>query len=1238
MIDPKALLTDLQSLLKRLEADLLDRSESDEVPDVGRTLHAEFERAKQAERTVANYEDWRNDAITQAAAAWVLSCVFVRFLEDNLLTSSPRIAGPKERLQMARDEHEIYFRQHPRETDRDYLLAVFDELAELPGAKDVFGDHNPIRELPTWLSGDAACELLRFFQKINANTGDLIHDFTDQQWDTRFLGDLYQELSEAARKKFALLQTPEFVEEFILDRTLDPALDEFDLVTPAVTDSQGKPITERGFRMIDAACGSGHFLIGAFPRILKRWHKQEPSAKICNLVQNTLNCIHGVDVNPYAIAIARFRLLLAALRACGIQQLREAPAFQFNLVCGDSLLHAPLRSGQRVLDWELTTDDSECEHAYQSENLLTLKRILRSGIYHAVVSNPPYIVPRDQQLKVRYRRRYSACYDQYSLAAPFMQRLFSLGVDSAFIGQITTASFCKREYGKKLVQEWLPKIDLTTVVDSSGAYIPGHNNAGEGTTTIILFGRNQRPLSRTVRVAMGLRAEPGVPENPAQGKVWLSILRQLDDPKSKSEFITVCDVPRERFTKHPWAIGGGGAAELKEQLDSSCELKLGNISSAIGRGAHTGEDDVYVATKKTLLRRRLPSSQIVPFVAGDAVRDWLVDSSQAIAFPYSRDLTVLTEPAAQWLLRVLWSYRNQLWNRVEGAGTHRTIGLTWYEFSRFHPERFVGRCITYGEIASHNHFSVDSGYKIYNRTAPVIKLRGRIDEADLHGIVGILNSSTALFWGRQTLFPKGGFSGGKWEERLVWNSKNLTHFPLPIERPLQITLSVLNGAKALTALLPHTLLSNAEMIPTREESAELAKQWDVARKFLFYGQEELDWKCYQLYGLIDQDLTYKHEEVLIELGERAFEIVMARKILDSQLETTWFARHGAILVTEIPEHWPEDYRRVVQRRIEVLETNSDINLIERPEYKRRWVSTSWSVQFENALQAWLLDRLESYFDFDGRMNDEGKTTARLDISLTTVARIADVANQDGIFMEVGELYREDPAFDVQRLVAELVQAESVPLLPVLRYKPSGLRKRAEWEKTWDLQRREDAIDARTTLPHNDPQYLTEDQARDLKRHEIGDIPVPPKYTSADFLSSGGARYWALRGKLDVPKERWISFPHCEGPDGTLVIAWAGYDHLQLARAISAYYVEIQEHLGGRDDPRLVPLLACVIELLPWLRQWHNDIDPDFDQRMDEFFEGFVAEEAKALNMTIDEVKRWQPPTRTGGRRQKGGKA
>ena len=111
----------------------------------------------------------------------------------------------------------------------------------------------------------------------------------------------------------------------------------------------------------------------------------------------------------------------------------------------------------------------------------------------------------------------------------------------------------------------------------------------------------------------------------------------------------------------------------------------------------------------------------------------------------------------------------------------------------------------------------------------------------------------------------------------------------------------------------------------------------------------------------------------------------------------------------------------------------------------------------------------------------------------------------------------------------------------------------------------------------------------------------------------------------------MSFPHCEGEDGTLMVAWAGYDHLQLARAISAYYVDVQERLGGRDDPRLVPLLACLIELLPWLKQWHNEVDPEFGVPMGDYFEGFVQEESRNLGLTLDEIKAWQPAQRTAGR-------
>jgi len=89
----------------------------------------------------------------------MLSCVFVRFLEDSRLIDPPKIAGPGERLRRARDEHELYFRAHPIETDWEYLLQVFDAWAKWSGTADLFGEHNPIHELPNWLSGDAAGDL-----------------------------------------------------------------------------------------------------------------------------------------------------------------------------------------------------------------------------------------------------------------------------------------------------------------------------------------------------------------------------------------------------------------------------------------------------------------------------------------------------------------------------------------------------------------------------------------------------------------------------------------------------------------------------------------------------------------------------------------------------------------------------------------------------------------------------------------------------------------------------------------------------------------------------------------------------------------------------------------------------------------------------------------------------------------------------------------------------------------------
>ena len=47
---------------------------------------------------------------------------------------------------------------------------------------------------------------------------------------------------------------------------------------------------------------------------------------------------------------------------------------------------------------------------------------------------------------------------KYSLAVPFLERIVSLAVEGGFTGQITANSFMKRDFGKKLIEEFFPEV------------------------------------------------------------------------------------------------------------------------------------------------------------------------------------------------------------------------------------------------------------------------------------------------------------------------------------------------------------------------------------------------------------------------------------------------------------------------------------------------------------------------------------------------------------------------------------------------------------------------------------------------------------------------------------------------------------------------------------------------------------------------------------------------------------
>ncbi|MCG8965455.1 BREX-2 system adenine-specific DNA-methyltransferase PglX [Streptomyces sp. CL12-4] len=1205
MIDRKALLDDLKQQVKAVEADLGKQVKA--LGEVGARLRAEYDQARKLGRTAATWTSWLDERVTQVAVAWVLGTVFVRFCEDNRLIPEPYLTGPDgDRRELAEARYDAYVESDDDPTYRGWLEKAFDELGQGQAGRLLFDKrHNPLYQVP--LSHDGARELVEFWRQRD-EAGVLVHDFTDplnedgtEGWDTRFLGDLYQDLSEAARKTYALLQTPEFVEEFILDRTMNPAVREFGY---------------EGLKMIDPTCGSGHFVLGAFRRLVRLWGERQPGKDAHERVAAALSSVHGVDVNPFAVAIARFRLLVAAMAAGGVRTLAEAAKYDWplQLAVGDSLIKSR-RSQQGNLFGGGDEDfvDNLAEFKYATEDVHEYPKILLPGRYHVVVGNPPYITVKDKKLNELYRGLYPASAGKYALSVPFAQRFFELakrgdaeGRGYGLVGQITANSFMKREFGTKLIEGYFGyAVELTEVIDTSGAYIPGH-----GTPTVILVGKQRggdkrSPLIRTVR---SVRGEPAAPENPAEGLVWKAIVEQIDKPGSVSHWVSVDDLDREKyFSKQPWVLADGGQ-EMLEQINTARQGVLKRDLHRIGFYGIMGADDAMSAVPRTFKRINAESEYIRRLVVGDEVRDFQFMDGDDAFHPYDIRRDLVRPDAFPNLASWLWPYRTELGGRATfSGGTYFRDGRPWWEWHQLPKD--VGAhawSLNFAFVATHNHVVLDRSGCAFTRTAPVIKLREGASEEDHLRLLGLLNSSTAGFWLKQVSHNKGNSTDVKGArttgqpcfDAYEFTGTKLQEFPLPAKYPTALAAEIDALAQRLIASSP--AMVTAESTPTVPVLREAKVRWESTRARMIALQEELDWQVYSIYNLHAEDLRVSEDPddpniPELALGERAFEIVLARRVAAGGASGEWFKRHNSTPITEIPDHWPAPYREIVQKRIDAIESNRAIGMVERPEYKRRWATEGWDALQEKALRSWLLDRMEKrelWFDENGQP------------TVLTLARLTDALSRDEDFVSVAKIYA--PRKDLPKVVTELITEEHVPFLAALRYKPSGLKKRADWEEVWDLQRKEDAA----------PDEQTKRKIRDS-------IPVPPKYASADFLRPS---YWRARGKLDVPKERFISYGQTNAATPDLC-GWAGWDHKEQAQALATYFTNT-----ALSTEEIMPFLAGLLELQPWLYQWHNEFDMLYSGSPADFFAGYRQQKQAEHGLTDDDLRGWRPPAATRGRR------
>lgn len=298
---------------------------------------------------------------------------------------------------------------------------------------------------------------------------------------------------------------------------------------------------------------------------------------------------------------------------------------------------------------------------------------------------------------------------------------------------------------------------------------------------------------------------------------------------------------------------------------------------------------------------------------------------------------------------------------------------------------------------------------------------------------------------------------------------------------------------------------------------------------MIFLQEELDWAVYGLYGL------------------------HSGPVVDTELEITTEQRPFAWSSDDGPADLPAALKNVYSQRRKALLDDKNLGLIENAVCKRLWRGSSgeggrYGESYEDktrqALFTWLCERVEV------TLKDRGRPA--------TLAHIVAAVQDDSRFLAAVGVYQDRQDIDLNGLVTEVLQSESVANHPLHIYTESGLAKRAAWEETWALQRREDAGE------------------------KIENIPVPPEYSQGsrgkamDFLRT---EYWKLRGSLDVPKERFIAFTEVPGRDAANTLyGWAGWTPLQRVKALLAMDEELEDAGSSIEDR--IGVLDSAWRLLP----------------------------------------------------------
>ena len=645
------------------------------------------------------------------------------------------------------------------------------------------------------------------------------------------------------RKAGGVYYTPQYIVDYIVKNT----------VGKLVEGKTPKEVSE--LRVLDPACGSGSFLLGAF-RFLMDWHlKQhvagiEKTGKVPTVLYGggqrprksdaqaifegrggwrlttaekkriLTNNIFGVDIDSNAVEVTKLSLLLKVLedenaetvnRNLSLFKERALPNLEGNIKCGNSLIGPDFyETGQTAL-----FDDAEMDRINAFDWEKEFPEIFAKGGFDAVIGNPPYV--RQEMLgdfKEYFQRTYKVYHGVADLYAYFVEKGIRLLREGGYFSYIVANKWMRANYGKTL-RQWLKTQCIEELIDF------GDLPVFRGITTYPCILRVKRGKSSRFFKAV---------------QVDTLDFQDLEAHISKMHY----DVNQEKLDDEGWSLASKAEQRLLEKLKSKGKPLGEYVNGKIYRGVLTGLNEAFVISKEKrdeLIAKDPKSEELIKlFLAGRDIKKYEPLKTEKYLIFTRRGVQINDYPVIK---EYLLQFKDRLMPRplnYKGNWEGRKPGnYQWYEiqdtidyFREFEEEKII-----YPNICKKPEFTYDDSNFYTNQKCFIVSVSDKY-------LLGILNSRLNYFLFKMVL-PK--LRGGFYEPSYVF----LKDFPIRT-----IDFKAKNDIVKRNDMI--SLVEQMLKLHKKEAAAKDPRTREQLQRRIDATDVQIDRLVYELYGLTEEEI------------------------------------------------------------------------------------------------------------------------------------------------------------------------------------------------------------------------------------------------------------------------------------------------------------------------------------------------------------------------------------------------